>query len=155
MNNKIRASYIESIIFRRTKNSIKYLLLKRSDYTKYYPGIWQIVTGTVEKNESYYQTALRESIEETHIKIKNLYAFTKLNAFYSPMKDTINLVPVFAIETDDDYVKLSEEHTEYKWLSIIKAVELVYFYTQKEMLKIINLNLKNKSLYNNLIKIEL
>ncbi len=155
MESRIRASYVESIIFRRTKNSIRYLLLKRSNYTKYYPGIWQIVTGTVEKNEPYYKTAVRESIEETQVKIKNFYAFTKLNAFYSPLKDTINLVPVFVLETDDDYVKLSEEHTEYKWLSINKAIGLVYFYTQKEMLKIINLHLKNKSLYNNLIKIEL
>lgn len=155
MESRIRANYIESIIFRRTKNSVRYLLLKRSNYTKYYPGIWQIVTGTVEKEEPYYKTALRESIEETHVKVKNFYAFPKLSAFYSPLKDTINLVPVFIIEAADDSVTLSDEHTEFKWLTISKAIEMVFFYTQKEMLKIINLHLINKSLSKNLIKLEL
>ena len=155
MNSRIRAKYIETIIFRRSKNSLRFLILKRSGYTKYYPGIWQIVTGTVEKNEPYYKTAVRESVEETNVKIKNFYAFSKLNVFYSPLKDTINLVPVFIIEAVDDEVTLSNEHTEFEWLTLNKAVEKVFFYTQKEMLKIINLHLKNKSLFITLIKLEL
>ena len=62
---------------------------------------------------------------------------------------------MFIIEAADDEVTLSDEHTEFEWLPVNKAVEKVFFYTQKEMLKIINLHLKNKSLFNTLIKLEL
>ena len=55
---------VDCHIIYRDKNSIKYLLLKRSP-DKVYPNIWQCVTGKIEGDEKAYQTAIREVKEET------------------------------------------------------------------------------------------
>ena len=61
---KIITNLIEAHIFRKTKNGIELLLLKRSE-TEIYPGLWQMVSGKIQVNEKAYQTALREIKEET------------------------------------------------------------------------------------------
>ncbi|MFA7229097.1 MAG: NUDIX domain-containing protein, partial [Melioribacteraceae bacterium] len=62
----VKSSLIEAHIFRRNGVDIEFLLLKRSPGEKY-PGLWQMVTGSVENGEKRYETALREIKEETGI----------------------------------------------------------------------------------------
>ena len=61
---KIVVRVIDAYVFRRTKNGIKFLLLKRSK-TKIYEHLWQGVAGKIEKNESAIEAATRELMEET------------------------------------------------------------------------------------------
>jgi len=135
---EILSKYIECYVYRKSKNGIKYLLLKRSKDKEPYPGIWQIVTGKMEIGEEAYNSALREVKEETGLKPVKFYVAPKNNQFYTPHNDKIYLIPVFVIKVKEEKVVLSEEHTKYKWLDYNEAYNKIHWYSQKENLKIIN-----------------
>jgi dATP pyrophosphohydrolase len=54
------------------------------------------------------------------------------------MDDRINLVPVFGIEVNTQEVVLSDEHSEYKWVKIDEALDLLVWKGQKQAIKIVN-----------------
>jgi len=135
---EILSKYIECFVYRLEGEKIKYLLLKRSKYKEPYPGIWQIVTGRMEKNEEAFKTAIREVKEETGIEIVKCFVHPRINEFYTPHNDKIYLIPVFAAETINQNVRLSEEHVEYLWLECEEAYKKIHWYSQKENLKILD-----------------
>ena len=49
-----------------------------------------------------------------------------------------NLVPVFGIEVNTREVVLSDEHSEYKWVTINEALDLLVWTGQKQAIKIVN-----------------
>ena len=106
----------------------KFLILKRSATMKVYPNLWQVITGTIEENETALQTALRELDEETGLIPKKIYTLPYLTTFFNAKKDTINASPVFGVVVDyANEIKLSDEHSEYLWLSfndILQKLEL-------------------------------
>lgn len=69
------------------------------------------------------------------------------------MDDSINLVPVFIAEVDSDEVKISDEHSEFEWLSFEDAVGRVHWLNQKKVMKEAHLHIKNKELFKTLRKI--
>lgn len=152
---QILTKYIECIVYRRTKEGIKFLILRRSNYTTVYPGIWQIVTGRIEGNETASECAIRELREETGLKIERCFAFPKVSQFYTLHNDTINLVPTFIAETKEENVKISNEHTEYKWLALEDAHKELFLVTQKEMLLQVNNFLNDKEYFKTLKEIKL
>lgn len=149
---EILSKYIECYVYRFTGNYIKYLLLKRSKDKDPYPGIWQIVTGRIEKDEEAHTTALREVKEETGLEVVKCFVHPKINEFYTPHNDKIYLIPVFAAEALNEKVIMSEEHVEYKWLKFEEAFKLIHWYSQKENLKILNDILSGK-INNTMIRI--
>ena len=48
------------------------------------------------------------------------------------------MVPIFGIEVENSEVTLSEEHSEYKWVSFEEALELLSWKGQKEGLRIVH-----------------
>ncbi len=95
----------------------KFLTLKRASNESVYPNIWQVVTGTIEANETAIQTALRETFEETGLMPIKLWAIPYLSQYYSWKKDTVNSSPVFGILVDSNCeIKLSNEHQSFEWL---------------------------------------
>ncbi len=133
----IISNLIEAHIFREQNGKLEFLLLKRSP-KQYYPNIWQMVTGKIKENELAYQTALREIKEETSLTPENIWVAPTVNSFYSPDKDYICLLPVFAAKVKfDSEVKLSKEHTEYKWLSPEEAKNLLAWDGQRKSVDVI------------------
>ena len=61
---KIVVRVIDAYVFRRTREGIKFLILKRAK-TKIYEHLWQGVAGKIEKNETAVEAATRELMEET------------------------------------------------------------------------------------------
>lgn len=152
----INTKFAECLVYNiKPDGSPQYLVLKRSLDAYIYPDIWQIVTGRVEEPESAYECALREVKEETGIIPKKFYVFPKLDQFYTPENDTINLVPTFIAEAENDVVTISNEHSEYIWANYEEAMAKIYFLTQKEILTYFNGFLKNKELFKTLIEIKL
>ena len=141
---RICTSFIEVVIYNKSEDEIKYLVLKRSEKVKLYPHIWQVVTGTIEENEKAFETAIRELKEETGITPERFFAIPHTNTFYTPTKDEINLVPIFLAETRDFSVKITEEHSDFKWLEKEEAEELIHFYSQKEMIKFADKFIRNE-----------
>ena len=66
---EVKFSTIQLHPFILQENVVKYIILQRHHNSKYYPNMWQVVTGKINPNEKAYQAAVRELKEETGIKI--------------------------------------------------------------------------------------
>lgn len=119
-----------AIIFKQEERKILYLLL-------YGPSYWGFVKGLVEKEESEEETALRETKEEAGIKVKLLKGFKEtIKYMYKFDGELINKEAIFFIaQAEEDKVKISEEHEDFKWMDFQEAIELMRFKNQKEILR--------------------
>jgi dATP pyrophosphohydrolase len=128
---------IDAYVYIPTNNGLLFLLLKRAK-TKMYEHIWQGVAGKIEKGEKSWEAAKRELQEETGLKPDKMFIVDHVSKFYEQMDDRINLVPVFGIEVNTQEVVLSDEHSEYKWVKIDEALDLLVWKGQKQAIKIVN-----------------
>jgi dATP pyrophosphohydrolase len=148
---KIESNYIELHVF--NPGTGKFLLLKRASH-KIYPGTWQMITASCEEGENTKQTAARELFEETGMKASKLFSVPHVNTFYFDINDSVCLSPVFLAYTDTEDVKISDEHTEYKWAAYNEAVELIHWPDQIESLNIIWRYLGDEKLKNKLVELD-
>ncbi len=151
----IISNLVEVHIFKETENAIEFLLLKRAE-DQIYPAVWQMVSGKIKESEKAFETSLRELKEETNLTPLKMWIAPKVNSFYSSQTDSICFIPVFAVQVKkNSNVIISNEHSEYKWVTSDaakrllawdgqrKAVDLIeeYFLTEKSFLKFIEINL--------------
>ena len=134
---KISVRVIDAYVFKKDQNGLKYLILKRAP-EKIYGDIWQCVTGKIEKGEASWETAIRELKEETGLDPLQIFVADHVSKFYEAHEDRINLIPVFGIEVLDTKIKLSDEHTEYKWVDFDTALNTLVWKGQKEGLFSVN-----------------
>ena len=122
----------------------KVLLLRKNSKRD----LWQSVTGSIEIGEDPYDTALRELQEETGInKQRSDLIFDHLShkfMIYSEWIDRYkestysNKEYIFSLKLNDEVsVKLSKEHSSYKWVDLNEAIHLVFSWTNKAALKAI------------------
>ncbi len=128
---------VDAYVFRKTADGLKFLMLRRAK-TKLYEHLWQGVAGKIEKGETAWQAAIRELNEETGLKPKHMFVADHVSRFYEAFGDRINLVPVFGIEVDSDNVILSEEHSEYKWVTLEEAQKHLVWNGQKKGIQVVN-----------------
>ncbi len=130
---------IEAHIIRKRNDLLEFLLLKRAKNEKY-PGLWQMVTGSIDgSEEKAHHTALREIKEETGLTPVKFWIVPNMNSFYSPERNEVCLIPVFATQVDGHCdVKISDEHSEFKWVSKEEAIELLAWPGQKKSVEIIS-----------------
>jgi len=131
--------------------SNEHLLLKRSENLRIYPGIWQVITGKIEKNESALTAAKREMEEETSLKSINIYNVPYIGQYFNHRKNMIMQLPVFAASIKDlSILTLSTEHDDYKILGKENAIELVELPSHKEGIFAVDkyiINNKNRHIY--------
>ncbi|MCU7490013.1 MAG: NUDIX hydrolase [Bacteroidota bacterium] len=134
---KVLSYMVEAHIFREVDNKLEFLMLKRSEM-EIFPGLWQMVTGSIDQGEKAFETAFREIKEETGIVPEKLWLVPYINSFYSWRRNHICMVPVFAaMAKEGTQVKISHEHSEYQWVSKEKALELLAWPGQKASVEII------------------
>ena len=92
----------------------KILMLKRPDSASSFPGVWSLVAGKMEKNESPDRAAVREISEETGLKVSSPSA--KLDPILVREKDVIWEVHPYLFVHDSSNVKLNCENTQHKWI---------------------------------------
>ena len=131
MKTEIVVRVVDCHIFRWEDGNPLYLLLKRSE-NQMYPGIWQCVTGKIEKNEKPHETATRELKEETGLTPISMWTVDQVNFFFEAEHNRMNLIPVFGVEVESSIINLSPEHTEFKWCSIGEGVDLLLWNQQKQ-----------------------
>lgn len=93
----------------------KFLLLKRPNTDDLFPGKYCLPGGHRQDDETILQGAEREAQEETGIKVhglQKLFPWKYPNDFR-----TTFFFGKQGIQFDDDTVTLSDEHTEYEWVS--------------------------------------
>jgi dihydroneopterin triphosphate diphosphatase len=151
----IISNLIEAHIFRIIDGEIEFLLLKRSP-DQYYPNLWQMVSGKIKENETAYNAALREIKEETDLTPEKFWVAPTVNSFYSPNKDYICLLPVFAAKINYNCeIKISNEHTEYKWVKSDEAKQLLAWDGQRKSVDVIVDYILNRNSFLNFIEINL
>lgn len=115
----------------------KYLILQRSE--EKYPGVgakWDIPGGRIDPGTSLLENLKREVMEETGLEITGE---PKLITAQDILKTDKHVVRLTYLGFADGEVKLSDEHKEYKWLSLedLKNLEPMDRYF-KEVLSSLN-----------------
>jgi dihydroneopterin triphosphate diphosphatase len=117
----------------------EYALLKRID-----DGLWQAITGGGENQETPREAARRETYEEAGIPATSY--FLQLETIESvPVVefrnsaiwgDDIFVIPqhCFGVDTGDTQIVISQEHTEFRWISYEEARQLLNFTGDKTAL---------------------
>jgi len=121
-----------AVVFRHEDNHIAYLLLQ------YGAGHWEFVKGNQEKGEEEKDTMLRELKEEAGIEdARFVDGFREvINYFYKREGQLVRKEVIFyLVETKTKDVKLSFEHTDFRWLGFEEAVKAVTFQNAKDVLK--------------------
>jgi dATP pyrophosphohydrolase len=122
---------IETHLFRRRPSRVEFLLLRRHP-SRTLGGVWQPVTGGIEKGETAWRAAAREVLEETGLRPIRWWALEHLACFYDPARDAVRAVPVFAAEVAwTDTIQLSSEHDRYEFVSPATASKRVLWGTQR------------------------
>lgn len=128
---------IEICVFRFVDDRPEYLLLHRAKNEKVYPGIWQLVSGTIEGSEGGVEAALREFKEETGLKVNRFWVVPYVNSFFDPGHDAVHLSPLFAAQVEAGIEpRLSSEHSEHRWFSYEEALKKLVRPGQRAGLKV-------------------
>lgn len=107
------------IVRKNLDNQFEFLILKRSNYTNIYPGIWQVITGTIKDTEKPLDCAIRELLEETSLTPCKIWNIPYVALFYNHLDNRMHTSPVFGFMVNmNDTVRISNEHTEFKWLKL-------------------------------------
>lgn len=100
----------------------RYLFLKKAkDIVQENIGKWECPGGKIHDNEVPKQTLLREVEEETGLKCEIVKALPSLQA---NAKQITSKCFIYLLKAETDKVRLSPEHTEYKWIEPEKVKEL-------------------------------
>ncbi len=98
---------------------------------------WEFPKGHIEKSETELGAMKRELYEETGINDYEIFkGFKQVNEYvYREKKKIISKkVILFLVGTRSD-VKISDEHTKHRWADLKKALRMLKFDDQKEILK--------------------
>ena len=113
----------------------KFLLLFRKANEKY-KDLWDFPRGLVEEDEK--DTVIREIEEETGINDIDFIAKFRefISFFYKRDNELIKKeIIYFLVKTEQEKIKLSYEHNDYKWADVKVALELLTHKSSKEVLK--------------------
>ena len=116
-----------AIVF--NENTEKILLVKMHN------GNWGFPKGHIENNETKEETAIREVLEETNVRIKIIPNFER-EIKYIPNEKTIKKVTIFMGITQDEEVTIdTSEIEDFKWCTYEEALKLVTYKLQKNVLE--------------------
>ena len=120
------------VLFRKEGSKILFLLL-------HYPsGHWDFVKGKKENGESYHQTAIRETKEETNITdIEFVDKFEEWIEYNFQFEGQLiqKKVIFFLAETKTKEITISFEHQNFVWLEFDDAIEKITFDNAKKVLR--------------------
>jgi dATP pyrophosphohydrolase len=112
--------------------SIRYALLKREPSTG---GYWQGIAGGGEDNETPMEAARRETFEEAGIPSGAEFfrldsvAMIPVECWGFRWGDDVLVIPnhCFGVRVHDEKLTLSDEHTEYQWVSYEDARSMLHW----------------------------
>lgn len=131
MSNEISAGII---IYQRTKDGVKYLLLYQKN--RY----WNFPKGKLEKGEPGFRAAIREVKEETGIHYKDLLFRDYFKAYNRFMfmregKRVSKLVMFYLAEAATPHIQVSDEHDGFVWALYPDALGLMKYKDLRDILK--------------------
>lgn len=135
-----RSPYNIHILLHRTgkDGNREYAIFRRSDDSK-----WQGICGGGEDGETILESALREGYEEAGLPKSTILhrldciSYIPSNVFKASeiWGDKVVVVPMYFFGGYyDGEIRLSHEHSEFKWCSFDEAMNLMYWHDQKNAL---------------------
>ncbi len=126
-----RVGVFDVWVYRKDEDAVRYLLLHTSQEKadKWFNGgrFWQIPSDCVEGDESIV-AAMRRTLAGFGIEASSLWAVDHAYTIYNRRFEEIHLILVFAAEagagTD---LRLTWEHSEYRWCTAVECEQLVGF----------------------------
>ena len=102
-------------------NDDGYLFVKRSKESKIFPGKWELPGGKLELYEKLGEGLLREIKEETGLQV--LIKDVAGTATFETSKYKVVLL-IMNLIADSTNVKTSDEHEDYLWIPLEKAISI-------------------------------
>ncbi len=119
--------------YRRLEDTPEFLMLHRSGRSG--APFWQGVSGWIEAGEAPHLAALRELREETGLEAAELYAVDAVFDLYAWKRGTVDaIVPFAALVAAESEPVLSDEHDDWRWEPLARAVQLVPYQPQRAAL---------------------
>ena len=104
----------------------KILLLKRSEKKDFSGGIWEYITGRMVQFEEPYEALAREIKEESGLTVEVVKPISTYHLFRGEKTPENELVGImFWCRSTSSDVTLSEEHTDFKWVTPNEALEMI------------------------------
>jgi dATP pyrophosphohydrolase len=123
---------VEVYLWRRRAGRVEFLALRRAPGRRL-PGVWQPVTGKVERYESIAQAARREVEEETGIRPRRWWRLERTTLYLDRQGRALVALPLFAAEVGPrERVVLSKEHVDWRFVSARQAGRLFLWDSQRE-----------------------
>ena len=119
-----------AVVFRNIAGEIRYLLIKNKRSAN-----WGFPKGHIENGETKEETAKREVLEETGIRIKIIPGFISTSE-YTIQGKVEKSVSIFVASTTDTQTKIQQEEIEdYIWLNYAKAIKTLKFENDRSILE--------------------
>ena len=135
---------INIAVIRQAQGGWQYLLLQRSAEDAAYGGIWGLLSGTRDDNETVTELALREMSEEISLRPNKLYATEYCLQFFEPTRDAVWVLPVFVATVERAAeIALDSENSEFRWLPFGEARQLAHWRNLKDVLRMLEEDLKD------------
>ena len=101
----------------------RYLLLKRSLDKDFEPGEWETGSGRLEQGEGFAEALKRESREELGMELR-AECIVGTTHFYRgeqrPENELVGVIFGCSVPDETEFI-LSEEHTDYRWMTADEA----------------------------------
>ena len=107
-------------------NDGKYLVLQRSESKDFAAGQWECVSGRVDQGESFLQAVRRETREELGLDVRIEFILGTAHFYRGDTLPRNEMVGVhFGCSIDGAAeLRLSDEHSTYKWVTAAEAITL-------------------------------
>jgi 8-oxo-dGTP pyrophosphatase MutT (NUDIX family) len=134
------------VVYSTNESSIEYLVLRR----KMHWSGWEFPKGGIKFWETKKMAVKRELKEEVGLKPKKII-YVGLNGKYDYQKELPDRKGIkgqeyslFAVEVKKEKIRLSKEHSSYKWLKFKEAYKKLTWQNQKKCLGIVEDKIKGK-----------
>lgn len=116
---------VGALLWRSSDN--RYLLLQRSPNKDYAQGVWEPVTGRLEQGEGFEDALHRELVEELNLTAQPLCILGTTHFYRGkpiPENELIGVV-YLCLFSESEQPRLSEEHSQARWLNAEEAFSLL------------------------------
>ncbi|MBI4053738.1 MAG: NUDIX hydrolase [Candidatus Doudnabacteria bacterium] len=132
LNPKLHIVTVVAVV--RSKDR-KYLVLKRHDREKVYPGMFTFPGGKMEGNETVDEALSKEVWEEAGLKLKPGKLLLKDKSILRPDGQTSKSFSYLCEIEGSDVVKVSRDFTDFRWVSVSDLATLPHVGIEEELLK--------------------
>ena len=127
--------HIVSVVAVIRNDDGKYLVLKRHENEIAYPGMYTFPGGKIEGNDTIQETLEKEVSEETGLRLKPGKILLKDKAILRPDGQTAKSFSYLCFAENLGEVKISDDFTDYCWVSVEELTTLPHVGIEEELLK--------------------